>query len=221
MAKLKILDLFCGAGGAAMGYYRAGFDVVGIDIQDQPNYPFCFIQGDALKVHLAGFDAIHASPPCQRFSTASGLSAKQRREKYPDYIWPTREKLKQTGLPFIIENVENAPLINPVVICGTSFPNLKVIRHRLFECSFSVKNLSKCDGKHPKITKNSQNGPKNSNNDDFFTVAGNCSNLTNASAAMGIDWMNKEEINEAIPPDYTFFLGKQLIRHLEQNTLPS
>src|SRR4051812_36097550 len=116
---MRLLDLYCGAGGSAMGYYRAGFHVVGVDICPQPNYPFEFIQVDALRALSAviahdqvwfqgsSYDAIHASPPCQHF-TKYGNGVKDIKERYEDLIEPTRELLKQTGLPYIIENVERA-----------------------------------------------------------------------------------------------------------------
>lgn len=140
MSKPRILDLFCGAGGAAMGYSRAGFDVVGVDVVAQPNYPFAFTQADALEVldgwdlaHM-GFMAVHASPPCPAHSSLNGWSGESTS---PDMIPETRELLKATGLPYVIENVEGAPLVNPVRICGQAL-GLRVRRHRLFECNFPV-----------------------------------------------------------------------------------
>ena len=126
----RLLDLFCGAGGAAMGYHRAGFTVVGVDINPQRHYPFEFHQADALEFDVSGFDAIHASPPCQAFT------AYKRRPNhvgdYPDLIWPTRQKLIASGVPYVIENIPKAPLLNPITLCGSSF-GLDVRRHRLFE----------------------------------------------------------------------------------------
>jgi len=130
----KILDLFCGAGGASMGYHLAGFEVVGVDIALQPNYPFEFHQADAMAFPLSGFDAIHASPPCQAYTRmARGLLQSQGRAKeHPRLIEPIRARLLESGLPYIIENVEGAPLIRPIRLCGSSF-GLDVQRHRLFE----------------------------------------------------------------------------------------
>ena len=132
MTRPRLLDLFCGAGGAAMGYHRAGFEVVGVDINPQPRYPFEFHQADALEYPLAGFDAIHASPPCQRFSTMTKRWA--RSSSHSDLIEPTRSRLRESMLPYVIENVAGAPLVGPIRLCGSSF-GLPVRRHRLFEMS--------------------------------------------------------------------------------------
>lgn len=123
MTKPKLLDLFCGAGGAAMGYHRAGFEVTGIDINPQPHYPFKFIQADAMTYPLGGFDCYHASPPCQRYSILTRGLHQDRIENYPDLIAPIRDRLLHTGKPYVIENVEGARklLINPVKLCGTMF----------------------------------------------------------------------------------------------------
>ena len=134
----RLLDLFCGAGGAGMGYSRAGFEVVGVDIAPQKHYPFEFHQADALEYlaqHGAEFDAIHASPPCQRYSAIT--HAKRTENNYPDLIPSTREALIKCDRPYVIENVPRAPLINPLILCGTMF-DLHVIRHRLFEMSNSI-----------------------------------------------------------------------------------
>src|SRR5512139_314282 len=146
----RILDLFCGAGGAAVGYHRAGFDVVGVDINPQPNYPFEFVQADALwalqqlqvgsllDYHLSDFDAIHASPPCQRYSTATKRNGTEL--EHPDLIGPTRELLQATGLPYVIENVVGAPLRDSILLCGSWFAlgadGYRLKRHRLFETSW-------------------------------------------------------------------------------------
>ncbi len=132
--KPRLLDLFCGAGGAAMGYHRAGFEVVGVDIAPQPNYPFEFVQMDALDCvaamsGLVGLEAIHASPPCQAYSTLATLAPDN---DYPDLYEPTRDLLEQTGLPWVIENVIGAPYRSGVVLCGSMF-GLRIRRHRNFE----------------------------------------------------------------------------------------
>ncbi len=129
----RLLDLFCCAGGAGAGYYRAGFDIVGIDLSPQPNYPLPFVQTDALKLDpkfISTFDAIHASPPCQSYSDLAKRNGNA--DAWPRLIDPIREVLERSGLPYIIENVEGAPLRNPTVLCGTMFKGLRVIRHRLF-----------------------------------------------------------------------------------------
>lgn len=215
--KLRLLDLFCCAGGASAGYTRAGFEVIGVDVKPQPNYPYEFIRADALTLDpsfLASFDAIHASPPCQSYSD---LAKRNRNgDQWPRLIEPVRELLTGTGLPYIIENVDGAPLINPVVLCGTMFPELRVLRHRLFEANFPISVPP--HGPHPKVhtfDRRKSHFGKTNEWTDFVQVTGggNCS-LAAAREAMGISWMNKGEINESIPPAYTEFIGKQLVHHI-------
>ncbi len=218
----RLLDLFCGAGGAAMGYYRAGFDVVGVDIEPQPHYPFEFYRKDALE-HLAvlnassiygwAFDAIHASPPCQAYSDL------QRRSgwEYPKLIEPVREVLEATRLPYIIENVPEAPLKFPVILCGTMFPGLRVIRHRGFE-SNSPLFAPPHRQSHPLVfTHDKRKGHYGllDQGVDFVQVTGggNCT-VANKRDAMGIDWMTGKELNEAIPPAYTEYIGHRLMEYL-------
>jgi DNA (cytosine-5)-methyltransferase 1 len=210
----RLLDLFCCAGGAGTGYFRAGFDVVGVDLNPQPNYPFAFIQTDALNLDpkfISTFDAIHASPPCQSYSDLAKRNGNA--DAWPRLIDPIREVLQRSGLPFIIENVEGAPLRNPTVLCGTMFQGLRVIRHRLFETNFPI--LTPKHGSHPKVhTFDKRKAHYGKTNDmvDFVQVTGggNCT-IAAARDAMGIDWMTKNELNEAIPPAYTRFIGKQLL----------
>jgi DNA (cytosine-5)-methyltransferase 1 len=215
--KPRLLDLFCGAGGCSVGYHRAGFDVVGVDINPQPRYPFRFIQGDALRAverivswgNGDGFAAIHASPPCQAHSDLQ----KQSKLAYEDFIPRTRHLLRMTGLPYVIENVEGAPLVDPVVLCGVAFPDLRVIRHRLFECSFPV--LRMAHQPHPLVfthdKRKSHYGALDQNESYVqVTGGGNCT-VANKRDAMGIDWMIGRELNEAIPPAYTEFIGRQLM----------
>ncbi|HUQ49836.1 MAG TPA: DNA cytosine methyltransferase [Terriglobales bacterium] len=217
-----MLDLFCCAGGAAAGYVAAGFEVVGIDISPQPNYPFEFIQADALNLKpsfIKTFDAIHASPPCQSYSDLAKRNGNA--DEWPRLIEPVREILIKAGVPYVIENVEGAPLLNPVVLCGTMFPGLRVLRHRLFEANFLLTALP--HGKHPKVhtfDKRKSHYGKTDERKDFVQVTGggNCS-IAAARDAMGIEWMNKGELNEAIPPAYTHFIGEQLLHHLEA-TIP-
>jgi DNA (cytosine-5)-methyltransferase 1 len=211
---VRLLDLFCGAGGAAMGYHRAGFDeIVGVDIKPQPRYPFTFVQGDALEYareHGREFDAIHASPPCQKYS----WSAKRWRDvERADLVEATRDVLRAIGKPFVIENVIGAPVLRQSVLCGTMF-GLKVLRHRLFESDGLLFTPF-----HPEHGGTVGNG-------DFVTVAGHggnnrkgCGGRRHKQQAMGIDWMNDHELNEAIPPAYTEYayteyIGKQLLRQL-------
>ena len=215
--KLRLLDLFCCAGGAGVGYNRAGFAIVGVDIKPQPNYPLPFIQTDVLMLDpgfLASFDAIHASPPCQSYSDLAKRNGNA--DAWPRLIDPVREMLIQSGLPYIIENVEGAPLLKPVVLCGTMFKGLRVLRHRLFETNFTL--VAPAHGKHPKVhtfDKRKSHYGKTDDMRDFVQVTGGGnSSIAAARDAMGIDWMTKNELNEAIPPAYTQFIGVQLMEYM-------
>lgn len=204
-----------------MGYHRAGFDVVGVDIEPQPRYPFEFHQADAFEFveqHGHEFDAIHASPPCQAYSRTFAMSNK----KHPDLIDKTRIRLLATGKPFVIENVIGAPLENPLLLCGSMF-GLGVIRHRLFECRPPIWfPPGPCQCKHGGATgarsRRSGKGRTVSlvlDNLRFVTVCGNDYLADEGRAAMGIDWMPKKDLSQAIPPAYTEWIGKQLYRSLE------
>jgi DNA (cytosine-5)-methyltransferase 1 len=215
--KPRLLDLFCCAGGAGAGYASAGFEVVGVDISPQPNYPFAFLQTDALSLDpkfIGTFDAIHASPPCQSYSD---LAKRNRNaDAWPRLIEPVREILANSNLPYVIENVEGAPLNNPIILCGTMFRGLRVIRHRLFESNFPI--LTPKHSKHPLVhtfDKRKSHYGKTNDMVDFVQVTGggNCT-IAAARDAMQIDWMTKNELNEAIPPAYTRFIGKQLLAYL-------
>ena len=210
-----LLDIFCGAGGASVGYHRAGFDIVGVDINPQPNYPFNFIQLDYKNLDISWmkrFDAIHSSPPCQAFTTL----AKQNKRKYPDYIEDVRWMLKAAGKPYVIENVMRAPLLNPIMLCGTMFEGLRVIRHRLFECNFLVgqpacKPHPQCHHKNKRL----KSFGKTNMRDNFLTVTGNNFTLQAGADAMKIDWkMTKREMAESIPPAYTHYIGKFLKKRI-------
>ena len=216
----KLLDLFCGAGGAAMGYHRSGFAVTGVDIKPQPNYPFEFLQADVLDLKvefLRSFDAIHASPPCQAYSDLAKRNGNAH--EWPDLVGPVRKLLICTGKPWVIENVEGSPLRDPILLCGTMFPELRVIRHRLFELNFDVVPPPHIPhNKHPLVhtlDKRKAHYGKTDEWRDFVQVTGggNCS-IASARDAMGIDWMKKSEINEAIPPAYTYFIGLALKEHV-------
>jgi len=221
----RLLDLFCGAGGAAMGYHRAGFDVVGVDIRPQPNYPFSFHQFDALDILKwdLQFDAIHASPPCQAFT------AYQRTGKvgdYPDLIEPVREFLQATGLPYVIENVVGAPLVNPVLICGTMFdPPLEIQRHRLFEANWDIgppwwhcRHMLNGKDRYPGGRSKQRTGSSRGLVRGTVEIGSWDIAQEKQNEAMGIDWMTLEELSEAIPPAYTEFIGTQLVAHLERVT---
>lgn len=221
MSRPVLLDLFCCAGGAAVGYHRAGFDVVGVDIDPQPNYPFDFVRADALD-YLAdivdsdapGFVAIHASPPCQAHSDLQ----KQSKLEYEDFVPRVRELLVASGLPFVIENVEGAPLVDPVVLCGTMFPGLRVLRHRLFETNWPLA-APAVHPRHPLVFTHDRRKAHHGrlDQDTAFvqvTGGGNCT-VANKADAMGIGWMTGRELNEAIPPAFTRFVGRQLMAHVE------
>lgn len=193
---MMLLDLFSGAGGAAMGYNRAGFDVVGVDNRPQKNYPLEFVEADALKYvaeHGHEFDVIHASPPCQHYANVTrwrGLPG-----NHPDLLAPTRKMLEGIGVPWIIENVERAPMRPDYILCGSHF-GLRIRRHRWFETSwhgFSL--LPGC--RHLDLLPFEHKGERA------------------YADAMGCTWMTNREAREAIPPAYTQHIGEQLLWHLE------
>lgn len=194
-----------------MGYHRAGFDVVGVDIAPMLRYPFEFHQGDArdyLAEHWREFDAIHASPPCQRFSAMSacrpGLA-----DEYPDLIAATRGLLDLTRLPYVLENVPGSPLRPDVVLCGHMF-GLKLYRHRVFESNAPI-----WQPEHPEhVTPGGRAGHWQPG--QIISVSGHCSPIALARGAMGIDWMNRAELAESIPPAYTLHIGRQLLAHVEE-----
>lgn len=208
MPRPRLLDLFCGAGGAGMGYHRAGFDVVGVDIKPQPRYPFEFHQADAMTFPLDGFDAVHASPPCQAHST---LRHRTRRE-YPNLIPETRERLVSSGLPYVIENVESAPLRNPLTLCGTEF-GLQVEgrwlrRHRLLESNVFLPGAGGCNCSGRRI------GGVYGTGGGGPMTRGWKFRPDQARVAMGIDWMSTAELAQAIPPAYTEHVGGFLLAAL-------
>lgn len=207
--KPRLLDLFCGAGGAAMGYHRAGFEVVGVDINPQPHYPFEFHQADALEflewsVGMGErWDVIHASPPCQAYSVTRTMHDAE----YPTLVGPTRDLLNEVGSPFVIENVVGAPLISPIRLCGSSF-GLRVGRHRLFEMSHPPAVVPPCSHHHHPLPLDvtGTGGPGGRHRKPR--------GLAEARSALGIDWMNRQELSEAIPPAYTEWIGEYLIQDL-------
>jgi len=210
--KPRLLDLFCGAGGASMGYHRAGFEVEGVDIKPQPHYPFKFYQADALEFPLDGYDAYHASPPCQKFSSCVNPLG---RAGHLDLIEPTRRMLELTGKPFVIENVPGAPLENYIEIDGTMV-GIKTIKNRWFELhGFEILLLP---------TKwNARGKVKASEFAGIMRHGKNSGELTkreHLATAYEIDWgMNRHELREAIPPAYTEYIGKYLIRIINSNRL--
>lgn len=239
--KWKALDLFCGAGGAAMGLHNAGFEVIGVDIQPQKHYPFRFIQGNALDwdkmIEFLDADLIWASPPCQKHSIMRRGRWQDR--QHPDLIAPTRDLLKLAGVPYVIENVTGAPLIKPVMLCGSMFGlrtkhGSQLRRHRLFECTFPVAEL-RCNhnggGQHPGrqyhkdadgnlITPHKQypatigvyGNSGGSSNRDGIQMFG----TQDRRDAMGIQWMTGKELSQAIPPAYAEYIARQFLEHFKQ-----
>jgi DNA (cytosine-5)-methyltransferase 1 len=207
----RLLDLFCGAGGAAMGYHRAGFDVVGVDIKPQPRYPFPFFQGDALTFPLEGFDAIHASPPCQAYTT---MNNRHGSRSLP-LIAETRARLSGAGVPGVMENVMGAlsEMRQPIRLTGEMF-GLRVHRARLFESScLLLVGTPPPRQADPVAIYGKFDGRRLWTRADGSELRA-CKNMKEAQAAMGIDWMTWDELREAIPPAYTEFIGRQLLRHL-------
>lgn len=200
---MRLLDLFCGAGGAAMGYHRAGFEVVGVDIEPQPNYPFEFVQADAMEYPLEGFDVIHASPPCQAYSMLNNFV----RREYPELIAPIRERA--AGLPLVIENVVGSPLRNPLLLCGQMF-GLRLFRHRLFELPIVTLQVGHTHGRWRAPRRGKGNvRPKEG---EVWAPTGHFADKRGAAQAMGVRWMTKHaEIAQAIPPAYTEYVGRLLM----------
>jgi DNA (cytosine-5)-methyltransferase 1 len=213
----RLLDLFCCEGGAATGYHRAGFDVVGVDIEPQPRYPFDFRHGDALLAldklardpdWFGPIDAIHASPPCQSYSAA----LKHMAHPQPELIDAIRERLSAQSRPWIIENVEGAPIprqsdlfgAQGVMLCGTSF-GLRVYRHRLFECSFPVSGPP-CSHKGHAMNPHNVAGRGR-----IYEEFGRRDPEIVWAKAMGVEWMSRHGARESIPPAFTEYLGRQLI----------
>ena len=203
--KPRALDLFCCAGGASRGLADAGFDVVGVDIDPQPHYPFEFHQADALTYDLSGFDFIWASPPCQAYTLAQRIRANE----HPDLIWPIRRCLIGSGTPYAIENVVGAPLLHPIELCGAMFPGLKVYRHRLFECSFPVEQPM-----HPPHHAPLRKMGRPVKDGEFMHVVGNFSGVERARDAMGIEWMPRDKLREAIPPAYAEYIGRAALEYI-------
>lgn len=213
--KPKLLDLFCCQGGATRGYQRY-FRVTGVDIEPQPRY--CgdrFFQADAVAFLYENcrwirrtFKAVHASPPCQLYS----LTHRIRSREHPDLIGPTREALEFVGLPYIIENVEDArpELVGPVTLCGIPF-GLRTYRHRLFEAAggFHLEQPEHFEHTAPnaKMGRPVRDG-------EFYHAVGNFSGVPMVKADMGMEWASRDGLREAVPPAYTEYIGRQLKKHL-------
>jgi DNA (cytosine-5)-methyltransferase 1 len=216
VTKPRLLDLFCGGGGAAMGYHRAGFDVVGVDINPQPNYPFTFIQADVLDagrvIHIEDFDVIHASPPCQAHTRKAERWGRERVHwtDHPKLIEPTRILLQLVGKPYVIENVPGAPIDAQVEYCGTHF-GLRIIKHRLFEANWPLPMPpASCD-----------------HSDVYNPWAGPGRSAEKLREAMDIDWLPISggasrkagytgDLFNAIPPAYTEHIGQAWLAYLEE-----
>lgn len=225
---MRLLDLFCNAGGAGMGYARAGFEVVGVDLHPQKRYPFAFIQHDALMLDprfLATFDAIHASPPCQGYTA---LRHAPGAKGAPLLIEQVRAMLRATGLPYIIENVEEASwaMESPITLCGSMFglgaQGCQLRRHRLFESNIAISPPSPCKhdarpvigvyGGHARRRAASAGGRGTR---DVWEGGHRAA----MSEAMGMTWATCAEMSEAIPPAYTEHLGRQLMAHLQSRRI--
>lgn len=215
--KPRLLDLFCGAGGAARGYQQAGFYVVGIDNRPQPRYAGDeFVQADALTFPLEGFDVIHASPPCQAYSR---LAAMHRERDYPDLIAVTSTLLTAVNVPYVIENVEGAPLarhpqlngIWGIFLCGSMFglgvERGYLRRHRLFESNVALAQ-PQCRHRGPAVGVYGHGG---------YTGKHRMLYRAEAAQAMQTSWMTRDEMTQAIPPAYTKYIGGFLMSHLEGN----
>jgi DNA (cytosine-5)-methyltransferase 1 len=209
----RLLDLFCGAGGAAMGYHRAGFDVVGVDIKPQPRYPFEFMCADALSTlaetaWVAGFDAVHASPPCQDHMRSPTWNAKPHGTGW--LLAATRERLQASGLPWVIENVPGAAVRADYRLCGCQF-DLDVRSERWFETSWRAFDLMPPHDHRGEVLNRfrTMHGP-------YFRRHGHVPTRREVAIAMGIDWMSGSEHQQAIPPAYTEYIGRQLLDVLER-----
>lgn len=206
----RLLDLFCGAGGAGYGYAQAGFDVVGVDIRPQPRFPFQFVQADAMEVlaepkYLMQFSVIHASPPCQRYTALQRVA--RNAHNHPDLVPQVAEMLRSRNQPYVIENVPGAPLRDPLLLCGEVF-GLEVVRHRLFETNRPLFSRGcrhvrggTATGKYVSFKRATAPGrtqPPRQSHREY-------------REAMKVDWMSIRESREAIPPAYTRYLGAQLL----------
>jgi DNA (cytosine-5)-methyltransferase 1 len=231
--KYRLLDLFCGAGGAAMGYHRAGFEVVGVDWRHQPRYPFRFVRADALNPPflLSDFDAIHASPPCQAHTA---MKTMHNAKRHADLVEPTRQLLRSSGLPWVMENVVGAPMVGHLMLCGTMFGlgvgDAELQRHRLFELSQPLVFVPQCRhgsadtigvyGGHARNRRRARTigvyGEGAIDSRRKFDKGVPDFSVDDARVAMGIDWMSLAELCQAIPPAYTKFIGQHLLSQVEQ-----
>jgi len=208
---LKLLDLYCCGGGASYGYEQAGFDVTGVDIIDQPRHRGKFFKADAiefLKKNHQDFDVIHASPPCQAHSMAS-KQWRLKGKEYPDLIAPTRAALIETGLPYIMENVPGSPLIDPIEMCGAMF-GMRTYRHRLFES-----NMPLTVPPHPVHHAPNAKMGRPANDDEFIQYVGHFPGVKAVQEMTGLHWLGQKELAQSIPPQYTLYLGRQVLNFLD------
>lgn len=208
----RLLDLFCGQGGAGHGYHLAGFDVTGVDIRPQRHHPdwMAFVHGDALE-YLEAFggeyDVIHASPPCRAYTRARG--AAMGRYRHPDLVGPVREALVRAGRPWVIENVVGAPMRGgAVLLCGSMF-RLRMYRHRLFEFS-PGRQAPMGVPDHPLHVARTARMGRRPEKGEFFSIAGNFSGVQAAGVAMGMEWADQDGLRQAVPPVYTRWVGEQV-----------
>lgn len=208
MGRPRILVLFCGGGGSSAGYHRAGFSVIGVDIVRQRRYPFEWVQADALRppFSLREFDAIHASPPCQRYTSLRAPSGSG--EPHPDLIGAVRALLVESGKPYVIENVVRAPLRDPIMLCGRMF-GLRLFRHRLFES-----NVPLTAPQHQKHVLRAPRTGRRPREGEVYSLYGHFAGVREACEAMEVPWMGQKEAAQAVPPAYTAFIGAQLMQHL-------
>lgn len=213
VTKPILIDLFCGQGLASAGYAAAGFEVHGVDIKPQPRYPFTFMRDDALAYlrekmwsvqHLVA--AVHASPPCQGYSKTQRIWDTE----WPDLVAPVRELLIETGLPWVIENVEGAPLRDPVTLCGSMF-GLRTYRHRLFEAGGG---LALPQPEHPEHVAPLRKMGRRPMPGDMIHAVGNFSGVEEVRRDWGVPWANREGIREGLPPAYTRFIGEHIMKEL-------
>jgi DNA (cytosine-5)-methyltransferase 1 len=203
------LDLYCCQGGASHGLAAAGFQVVGIDIVEQPNYPFPFIRADAITTLPRGFDFVWASPPCQAHTLAQRIQGRE----HPDLIEPTRAMLRASGIPYVIENVVGAPLEDPIMLCGGMF-GLQTYRHRLFECSFAIDPPHHPDHIAPirKMGRPVREG-------EMMHIVGNFSGVQKARDIMGTQWMNRDGLREAIPPAFSKYIAEAALLSIKSTRM--
>ena len=227
---MRVLDLFCGGGGASMGYHLAGYEVVGVDDKPQPHYPFEFWQGDAVEVlqmmvdgaaFMGPFDLIHASPPCQPFTRARKLmEAQGGKPKSIDLLTPSLPLLKALGAPYVVENVPGAPMRPDIILCGSMF-GLKVRRHRWFQSNLPLGIPSTCRHKEQgkpigvyHVMGDTAQGVDRTTG--RWVVGGSTAKtLEEAQGAMGIDWLPWKSLKEAIPPAYSRWIGHEVWRILD------